>query len=129
MFEIVSICKGGGYRYCRTVPPHPKQNSKGLYPLHRVLMENKIGRILLPGEEIHHIDEDKTNDSIDNLELKTKSEHSRYHQEKLAPKRLEIKCACGKIFKLKPRAFMRRISRNKSKKAFCSISCGSTNFQ
>lgn len=67
LFEILSVCKGGGYRYCRTSPKHPKANSKGLYHLHRVLMENKLGRLLRDDEDVHHKDEDKSNDSIDKI--------------------------------------------------------------
>lgn len=100
MFEILSTCKGGGYRYCRTSPPHPKQNAKGLYPLHRVLMENKIGRLLEDEEEVHHKDEDKTHDDIDNLEIKTTSEHARHHHPEV--ELVELHCRCGKTFNLKP---------------------------
>src|SRR5580765_806847 len=36
---------------------------------HRYVMEQKIGRYLLPGENVHHIDGDKLNNSPENLEL------------------------------------------------------------
>jgi hypothetical protein len=90
MFEIVSICKGGHYRYCRTIPKHPKANAKGLYPLHRVLMENKLGRLLTSEEFVHHIDENKTNDSPDNLELMTRSAHAAHHAKESREHMLRI---------------------------------------
>lgn len=79
MFRIISICHGGHYRYCRTDPVHPKANAKGLYPLHRVLMENKLGRLLLKGEIIHHLDGDRSNDDPSNLDVMTRSTHARHH--------------------------------------------------
>lgn len=121
LFEILSTCKGGGYRYCRTNPPHPRRNAKGLYPLHRVLMENKIGRILLPGEVVHHQDEDKENNSPDNLQLLSNSDHSRLHRPKLD--KVRCVCVCGSEFYVKPHEFRRRMSMTTSDKLFCSRKC------
>jgi hypothetical protein len=79
LFRILSTCKGGGYRYCRTEPPHPKRNAKGLYPLHRVLAENKIGRLLRDDEDVHHRDGNKLNDDTENLEVVTHASHAAAH--------------------------------------------------
>lgn len=46
---------------------------------HRVVMEEHIGRRLRPGEVVHHRDGNKSNNSIDNLELMTQSEHCKAH--------------------------------------------------
>lgn len=125
MFTILSVCKGGGYRYCRTDPPHPKRNAKGLYPLHRVLVENKIGRLLSDNEEVHHIDENKENDDPDNLEEKTKAAHAKHHLDARAPKPIKLLCECGREFELKPCLERLRRLRNKTGKVYCSRSCGS----
>lgn len=125
MFEILSICKGGGYLYCRTSPMHPRANANGLYPLHRVNAENKIGRLLNEDEVVHHIDEDKSNNSSDNLEVMTQSQHAKIH----SPIRQDVilKCDnCQKTFAVKPHLAKLRLRRNKSKKIFCSRSCGAT---
>lgn len=39
--------------------------------LHRVVMAQKLGRELLPGENVHHLDGNRTNASPENLELWT----------------------------------------------------------
>lgn len=48
-------------------------------PYHRFIMEKYIGRKLLSNEVVHHIDKNILNNSIDNLLLLTKSEHTRLH--------------------------------------------------
>ncbi len=120
MFRIVSVCKGGGYRYCRTEPPHPRRNAKGLYPLHRVLVENKIGRLLESWEDVHHRDENKLNDDPNNLEVLTKSEHTKLHRPAIEKEALV--CACGNIFYLRP--CERRLREKRNKTLSCSRKCG-----
>ena len=46
---------------------------------HRAAAEKKIGRSLLPGEVVHHIDGDHLNNDPDNLAVITQSEHMRLH--------------------------------------------------
>ena len=47
---------------------------------HRYLMEKLLGRKLRKEEVVHHIDGNKLNNDIDNLELfESKSEHLRFH--------------------------------------------------
>jgi hypothetical protein len=123
LFKITSVCRGGGYRYCRTDPPHPKANAKGLYPLHRVLAENRLGRLLAVGEVVHHDDEDKTNDRIGNLKVETRSEHSRRHARKADL--IALTCgACGTKFSLKPHQLRLRRKQRPKGALGCSRACG-----
>jgi len=46
---------------------------------HVIVMEQYLGRSLEPGEIVHHINEDKTHDDIENLELCLRFVHSQYH--------------------------------------------------
>ena len=48
---------------------------------HRLIMEKHIGRYLTPQEVVHHIDENKQNNSIDNIMLfPNKEAHRKYHK-------------------------------------------------
>ncbi|MFZ7136790.1 HNH endonuclease signature motif containing protein, partial [Avibacterium avium] len=59
--------------------------NKGKF-VHRLVMENHIGRPLTKNEHVHHIDGNIKNNSIDNLALVTVSGHARLHryQDELA---------------------------------------------
>ena len=54
-------------------------------PLHRVIMEEELGRPLTDGEIVHHIDGNKRNNSPSNLVVMGRREHTRLHiQERWA---------------------------------------------
>ena len=57
-----------------------KIGDKYLYE-HRIIMEEVLGRKLKKYEVVHHKDENKLNNSIENLQLMTKKEHDRLHME------------------------------------------------
>ncbi len=49
---------------------------------HRVVAEQMLGRPLMPGEVVHHIDGNKRNSSINNIRVyKSQSEHAKFHAE------------------------------------------------
>ena len=51
------------------------------YDEHRLIMENNIGRKLTFNEVVHHIDGNKSNNKIENLQLMSRSEHARLHSK------------------------------------------------
>ena len=61
-------------------PSHPKARIDGHVYIHQLQAEKKIGRQLKNGECVHHIDEDKYNNDLDNLMIfKTKADHTAFH--------------------------------------------------
>lgn len=69
----------GGYiwEFC---PSHPKKNRWGFVQQHRLVVERSLHRFLRRGEMVHHKDEDKTNNSIDNLQVVSREEHMAIHR-------------------------------------------------
>lgn len=57
-------------------------NKKGNVKVHRAVMEEHIGRRLSPDEVVHHIDGNKMNNDISNLEVMSRKEHSSLHRKK-----------------------------------------------
>lgn len=60
-------------------PAHPNANVRKYVYEHQLVMEQHIGRPLRPGEVVHHIDGDKTNNDIKNLMLLSNEDHAKLH--------------------------------------------------
>jgi hypothetical protein len=86
------------YNYA-VVPGHPKADRFGNVLEHRIVMENYIGRMLKDDECVHHKNENKKDNRIENLELMKKIDHNRLHTSRRSCKMVELKCMnCRKIF-------------------------------
>ncbi|HEX5519919.1 MAG TPA: HNH endonuclease signature motif containing protein [Candidatus Nitrosocosmicus sp.] len=67
-------------RYWRLYMPwHPNANKKGKVYEHVWIMSRHLKRPLMKGEEIDHINEDKTDNRIENLRIMTKPQHTSRH--------------------------------------------------
>jgi hypothetical protein len=66
MWNIVRRVKKGDYIYA-VVPDHPNRTKNNYVLEHRVVMENELGRLLLPNEIVHHKDGNKKNFSANIL--------------------------------------------------------------
>lgn len=62
-----------GYRML-WIPDHPQANSAGQVAEHRYVMSEHLGRPLLPHENVHHINGDRLDNRLANLELWSKSQ-------------------------------------------------------
>lgn len=60
-------------------PDHPRADSKGYVAEHVLVMEEHIGRLLAPGEVVHHVNGDKGDNALGNLQLMTDREHRALH--------------------------------------------------
>lgn len=76
------ISLDGGYEY------YIGNNGERVY-IHIEIMEKKLGRKLKVGEIVHHKDENKRNNSPDNLENITISKHGKLHWELKTPEEKE----------------------------------------
>ena len=123
MYEIINtyVCKDGRERaYC-----YDENGKRKVISYPRVLVENKLGRKLLPDEDIHHIDGDRLNNNIDNLQVKMHGEHQREHSQKYFDK--TVKCEIyGKEFvwdKKKQCRYFIDLHRGKNRVISCSKKC------
>lgn len=72
-------------------PGHPGATEKGQVLAHRLIMEEGLGRYLTKKEVVHHEDEKRDNNAIENLRLfPTKGDHSSYHRKKEFKERINV---------------------------------------
>lgn len=113
--------KKGEYLYA-LVPTHPNATKNGYVLEHRVVLENKLGRLLYEFEDGHHIDENKHNNSPENLEVKLKGDHQRLHKLKY-PDGHFVNLVCSNCKTLFSRDFKNRPEVKGTKLTFCSRKC------
>lgn len=91
-----------GYVLIRVGIGHHLSDSRGYAYEHRVVAEEKLGRRLKPGEQVHHINGDKTDNRPKNIEVEPSSAHHQVHH-RTADRGLRcpgdpnpiVACACG----------------------------------
>lgn len=125
MLKVINTykCKDGRVRaYCRDENDKPKVIS---YP--RILMEESLGRPLEPYEDVHHVDEDTDNNTIDNLKVINHGVHQKLHSFKYFDK-LAVCEVCNKTFiwtSERQRLYYADLKRGKNRIISCSRKCSS----
>lgn len=123
MIEIINTYVGKDGRVRAYYNDENGKHKTVSYP--RLLMENKLGRKLLPDEDVHHIDGNKLNNDLSNLQIKIHSQHVREHAQKYFDK--IAKCdVCQKEFVWSGKKQVRYyigLKRGKNRAITCSKSC------
>jgi hypothetical protein len=63
------------------MPSHPAANNRGYILRARYILEKHLKRRLLPSEHVHHINDDPTDDRVENLEIVSRNEHPKRHRK------------------------------------------------
>jgi hypothetical protein len=91
-----------GYVLVRVGVGHHLADVRGYAYEHRLVAEQKIGRRLRPGEQVHHVNRDKTDNRPENLQVEEDGAHHLYHHrrpdselQKPGEENPQIACACG----------------------------------
>jgi hypothetical protein len=87
-----------GYRvvYC---PDHPRAWSTGYVYVHQIVAEAKLGRLLRNGEVCHHEDENRRNNSPDNISIMARQDHAREHGRAKGKSKVRLRCPqCESVF-------------------------------
>ena len=61
------------------LPGHANSGVMGYVKEHRLIMSRLVNRPLLVSEAVHHKDRDRANNSVDNLVLMTRGDHTSMH--------------------------------------------------
>lgn len=117
---ILSIASKGPYNYAR-VPNHPNCNRCGYVLEHRIVMENKLGRLLRKDEAVHHINHNRKDNRPENLEVINWLEHSKIHN--ITKPKIKFICDyCGGVGEKKSNDFKYHMKHNKTG-LFCKRKC------
>lgn len=74
-----------GYIFIKR-PDHPNANARGYVREHVFVMSESISRPLRSGEIVHHVNGDKSDNRIENLELMERgAHHSHHHKDVIKP--------------------------------------------
>jgi hypothetical protein len=90
-----------GYVIVKVGTGHHLADVRGYAYEHRVVAERKLGRRLLPGEIVHHIDRNKQNNADDNIEVMPSTAHHHLQHRTRTDLRhpdepnATVACACG----------------------------------
>lgn len=83
-------------------PDHPDADVRGYIYEHRLVAEKKLGRRLRKGEQVHHVDGNKSNNAPENIEVHASQRHhakkhrtTNFNLRDPGEENQLINCACG----------------------------------
>ena len=96
------VVASNGYVLIKVGKGHHLADVRGYAYEHRVVAEQKVGRRLKKGEQVHHVNGDKTDNRPENLEVTATIRHHRaHHRTTTSNRRMPdetnpvVACACG----------------------------------
>ena len=121
LWDIEKIVKSGEYLFA-VVRGHPNAYEHDYVLAHRVVMENKLGRLLKGDEVVHHKDGNKHNNHPNNLLLESRSVHTSRHLREKGQSWVTLKCPqCGKLFDRERRTT--QLTQKTKHYTACSLEC------
>jgi hypothetical protein len=76
------ILGADGYVHLKVGSDHPMAHKNGWAREHRVMMSERLGRVLKPSEVVHHKNDERTDNRIGNFELKGAGVHTGEHKHR-----------------------------------------------
>lgn len=121
--------KNGPYELVIAPPEYPGKRYRDRYVYeHQLVWWQSTGQLVPDDCLVHHKNEQKRDNRIDNLELKNRAAHSSEHALERQPTRMTTYICgnCTKEVTVTSRLLKQRLRKAKCGLVFCSISCSST---
>ncbi len=118
MWKIKKIVSKGDYNYA-VVKEHPMATKHGYVLHHRIVMENFLGRMLTRKEIVHHLNENKKDNRVENLQVMSVASHMKIH----AKGRAIVSLVCPQCKNIFIRELRSTFYKKPDKMTFCSRRC------
>lgn len=116
--------RNGPYELVVAPGNYPGRKYRGRYVYeHHLVWWMNTGQLVPEGHVVHHKNEIKRDNSFDNLELKSKGDHTAEHNEDRSDPPIKLVCAwCKQPFTMKMRTY--KLKAKRGQRTFCcSRSC------